>query len=118
MKYMSSAGRQVQNNVTAAQGDACVQSMATRETSSLHDQSGSCFVEESFFSVISEPGGHKSLEVNDEGYTLARVNNDQEREDVCTTTLGGEVNPRCLKVCKRWWKKRTMRTDAQETLGF
>ena len=80
---MSSAGRQVQNNVTAAQGDACVQSMATSGTSSLHDQSGSCFVEESFFSVISEPGGHKSLEVNDEEYTLVRVNNMIKNEKTC-----------------------------------
>ena len=46
------------------------------------------------------------------------VNNDQEREVVSTTALDGDVNPRWLKVCKKWSKKKTTRTDAQETLDL
>ena len=67
--------------------------MATSETGSLHDQSGWCFAEESFFS-------DKSLEVNDEEYTLATVMNNQEQEDVPTTAPDGDVNPRWLEVCQ------------------
>ena len=71
MKHTSRAGCQVQNNVTAAQDDARKCRPWQRGRRVPPDQSGRCFVEESFFSVTSEPAGHKSPEVNDEEYTLA-----------------------------------------------
>ena len=50
--------------------------MATSETGSLHDQSGSCFVDESIFSFIGKPAEDKSPEVSDEEHMLAMVHND------------------------------------------
>ena len=69
-------------------------------------------MEESISSVITEPLGGKSPEVNDEEYMLAMVTNDQEREDVSTTASDEAVNPRWLKVCKKRWNKKSMRTEA------
>ena len=68
------------------------------------------------FSVISETFEDKSHFVDDEECMVAMVTNGQEREDVSTTALDGEVNPRWLTVCKTWSKK--MRTEAQEALDW
>ena len=42
--------------------------------------------------------------MNDEKYTLAMVNNDQERDDV--TKTDGDVNPRWVKMCKKKMPRR------------
>ena len=83
-----------------------MQTIGTSDTDSSHDQSEWCFVEGSFFSVIKEPAEDKSPEVHDEEHMLPMVNNDQEREDVSRTVSDGDVNPRCLKICKKRSKQK------------
>ena len=92
--------------------DACIQTMATSETGRTEWM----VLCGSFFSV-SEPVEDKSPEVNDEEYMLSMVNNDEEREDVSSTTSERDVNPRWLKVCKKKSKKM-MRMETQETLDL
>ena len=66
-----------------------MQTMATNEAGSSHEQSGWCFVEESTFSVICEPAEDKSSGLNYEEYMLAMVMNKNEK--ICPRRPGMET---------------------------
>ena len=83
-----------------------VQTLATSETGTVHDKGGWCFVEEWISTVINELLGDMSSAVGNEQYMLAKVTEDQEREDVSTTASDGDRSARWLKVCKKRLKKK------------